>query len=346
MSDPIVYTLNPTGPAAQASEALTLPLFSAQGFDLSWAIRKGGSYSKDALWMLLFPVRAVYLNSDTMSARVAATLGARSWRKIVSANPLAPNILAFEGQNGGTLYAIAGTTNVLQWVQYLLQYDQVTVGAGTGRIFSTFNDVGNGIYPSIAADYAAHGAGGPVLFLGHSLGGALADYIGKRFYQFLNKVTTGVITFGAPRVGDEDYAAWPVTQGRSSRPLFVRVFNHKDFVSHIIPTRYVRAPDGDLTGLLKVVPVVYRHTFGWTVKYDGDNLTPPQNGFLGDTDASITDSLAALRYLGSGGSMGPHAIKTYGSLIGSWTGRIQRELPYSVYHPYTVLSDDLFALDV
>lgn len=64
-----------------------------------------------------------------------------------------------------------------------------------------------------------------VVLVGHSLGGALADLCGaflkKRGYTF------NVITFGAMRMGDQDYADFMHDKLKTNR-----VTHHKDVVPH------------------------------------------------------------------------------------------------------------------
>lgn len=99
--------------------------------------------------------------------------------------------------------------------------------AGRGRIHRGFRDALDEVWPDVCACVEELIAGARTLWVtGHSLGGALALLAAVR----INKVQ-GVYTFGAPRIGDREFAA--VYPARA-----FRMVNNNDAVPHLPPFPY------------------------------------------------------------------------------------------------------------
>jgi triacylglycerol lipase len=102
--------------------------------------------------------------------------------------------------------------------------------SGGGRIHRGFRDGLDEVWPELQPCLEKLAAGGRALwFTGHSLGGALALLAADRMHR-LSKVM-GVYVFGAPRIGDRDYA-------KSYAPRAFRFLNNNDVVPHIPPFPY------------------------------------------------------------------------------------------------------------
>ena len=111
-----------------------------------------------------------------------------------------------------------------------------------GRVHSGFNCA----YEQVAADIQAklrseEYAGLPLFITGHSLGGALATIAAKRIQHRAG--IAACYTFGAPRVGDEDWA-------EGMRTIVYRIVNAADCVTMLPPSGVFIAASGWLVGLL------------------------------------------------------------------------------------------------
>jgi pimeloyl-ACP methyl ester carboxylesterase len=99
---------------------------------------------------------------------------------------------------------------------------------GGGRIHQGFSDALDSLWPQLRAYLDEVGQGRAIWLAGHSLGGALATLAAHR----LGDAATGLVTFGCPRVGNEEFA------GRFACPAW-RVVNNNDLVARIPPWPYV-----------------------------------------------------------------------------------------------------------
>lgn len=101
----------------------------------------------------------------------------------------------------GIQIAIAGTTTLAQWMDYITQAGVTNATGLTGKTFGPFDDWSNRITDVIRANIAINL---PLFFTGHSLGGAMAILVAEKLrgHGFLNSI---VYTFGCPRVGDRDF---------------------------------------------------------------------------------------------------------------------------------------------
>lgn len=101
---------------------------------------------------------------------------------------------------------------------------------GGGRIHRGFRDGLNEVWPDLQPCLEKLADGGRALWItGHSLGGALALLAADRMER-ISKVQ-GVYVFGAPRIGDQEFA-------KNYAPRAFRFLNNNDVVPHIPPYPY------------------------------------------------------------------------------------------------------------
>lgn len=100
------------------------------------------------------------------------------------------------------IVAIGGTTTAAQWFLNLAA-TQVMIptgaGPGSGQVAGFFGVLANAIWGSIPIDL-------PLVFTGHSLGGAVAQVL--LAFAVEAGLNADALVFGAPRVGDADFAAF------------------------------------------------------------------------------------------------------------------------------------------
>ena len=114
------------------------------------------------------------------------------------------------------IVAFRGTNSIERFPQNL---KLLLEPEGEGKVHGGYREAVDLVWPRLSK----HLADRPAWFTGHSLGGGLALVAAARYPQ-----TRGVVTFGAPRVGDRDYRdAFPA-------PAF-RVVNNSDLVPDLPP---------------------------------------------------------------------------------------------------------------
>lgn len=97
--------------------------------------------------------------------------------------------------------AIAGTTNLSQWMDYITQAGVTTATNLSGKTFGPFDDWSNRIMAEVRAKVPSKKE---MLISGHSLGGAMAILVAEKLRKNgYEKIV--VYTFGCPRVGDRDF---------------------------------------------------------------------------------------------------------------------------------------------
>jgi len=134
---------------------------------------------------------------------------------------------AFSCSGAGRLHvAFRGTeANPIDWTRNA-RFKPV-VGELDGRVHSGFRSGVDEVWGEVLSGIAS--AAKPVVFTGHSLGGALATLAAARTHQAGHTVA-GVYTFGQPRVGRGDFrSAYEDALGE----VTYRLINHIDIVTRI-----------------------------------------------------------------------------------------------------------------
>jgi len=138
-------------------------------------------------------------------------------------------------RQGQHVIALRGTVSKRDWLS--------NFNIGTGRspsghkVHAGFDDIFKGILPDLEAYFK--GKAGTVHCVGHSLGGALAS-LSADYLMEQGGFNVKLYTFGAPRVGLEDYSI-NLTNKVKQENLF-RVFHTSDPVPMIAPYPYIHAP--------------------------------------------------------------------------------------------------------
>lgn len=134
---------------------------------------------------------------------------------------------AFSVTDAEHLYvAFRGTeANPIDWTQNA-RFNPM-VGELGGRVHSGFNRGVGEVWADLLAVITATGK--PVVFTGHSLGGALATLAAARLNEAGHPVAA-VYTFGQPRVGVGDFA---FEYGGRLADVTYRIINHIDLVTRV-----------------------------------------------------------------------------------------------------------------
>lgn len=107
--------------------------------------------------------------------------------------------IAQDGHNAQV--AIAGTTTLAQWMDYITQAGVTNATNLSGKTFGPFDDWSNRIMAEIRSKVPAKKE---MLISGHSLGGAMAILVAEKLRKNgYEKIV--VYTYGCPRVGDRDF---------------------------------------------------------------------------------------------------------------------------------------------
>jgi predicted lipase len=104
--------------------------------------------------------------------------------------------------NDVTIICFSGTdpVNVRDWIVDL------SIGAFAGDLHEGFQNALDLVWKNGKAVFEAVKAGGPLIFTGHSLGGALAMIAAERALREQKLNNADVYTFGMPRVGKADFS--------------------------------------------------------------------------------------------------------------------------------------------
>jgi triacylglycerol lipase len=117
-----------------------------------------------------------------------------------------------------------------EWKDILADAKAKQVSWDAGLVHQGFADAIGDIWPTVT-EKLHELSGRRVWFCGHSLGAALATLAAYRF-----KETSGVCTFGCPRVGNRDFTdAFNRRLGRRS----LRYVNDHDVVTHVPPEKFL-----------------------------------------------------------------------------------------------------------
>jgi len=138
------------------------------------------------------------------------------------------------GSNPFVVIAFRGTDTLLDWLDFNVDLAPVRWEAG-GKVHRGFKEAFDAVWNRLEP---ARRPGVPLIFTGHSLGGALATLAASR------QAPTSTYTFGSPRVGDAVFGA------TVPRQAFFRIVNNRDLVTdvptlleHVGSLRYI-AHDG------------------------------------------------------------------------------------------------------
>jgi hypothetical protein len=105
-----------------------------------------------------------------------------------------------------TIAAFRGSVTLGDWIYN--SNVRLAAWSGPGRIHQGFAHALDAVWPDVERKFmAAASAGRKIWLTGHSLGGAMAAVAAARLEAQFGIPIEGVVTFGAPKVGDESFAA-------------------------------------------------------------------------------------------------------------------------------------------
>lgn len=142
-----------------------------------------------------------YQSHGGSNATVAAAQGLSNVLYYDDPDPDVPFMLAgFDGL--GWQIAVAGSTQIPQWMRYISRAGVIQATGLTGSVFKPFNQWSDALLIPLLARISNTQ---PVALTGHSLGGALAILLAEKL-RVAGKQVKAVCTFGCPRVGDVNFA--------------------------------------------------------------------------------------------------------------------------------------------
>ena len=145
--------------------------------------------------------------------------------------------------------AFRGTTRITDWV---MNFDATQTESSTGRVHRGFAGAVDALWPRVLEALESCGQSRDLWITGHSLGGAVAVLVASRVSPAHS--LKGVVTFGQPRIGDEQFAA-------GFRPRLLRFTTERDLVPKL--------PWGVLSS--------YRHCGeGWQLLSNGRLIPRPE----------------------------------------------------------------------
>lgn len=212
---------------------------------------------------------------NDLSAGFDLTNGVRT----LVTDPLVGQTVTFK-QRGGVTVLLPGTTPPAERLDRLVHYG-VNPEPGGGKVFVNFQATADAIIENILS--ISEGVG-PYLFVGHSLGGAVAHVLAHRMIAS-GKVVVGVYTYGCPKVGDQEYVdkyienAWNIQ-------------HTNDIVPDLPPDIFATVP---LPG--RGVPTMpLMHIPGRPIRVGADTQRP--NAFAGNSVASFLTRAANMGEVG------------------------------------------------
>ncbi len=180
--------------------------------------------------------RLAYYRGDPLIDQAVKGFGWGEGAWTIPATPLEPQVLSID-YDDYKLIVFEGTTTSAQTWEYCVNPQNVAVGVFPGKILAGFYSVFQTIWPKVEALLNDIGQR-KVIFVGHSLGGAIAALASYQWRKFSRDRFHACITFGCPRIGDGEwfhFADFP----------WYRVSNITDPVSHVPPrTVLVQNPAG------------------------------------------------------------------------------------------------------
>lgn len=184
------------------------PYYTKNGLDFLRYVALGGSSGRAGLWLQLVLARSAYWQSDHATADLAAAVGADRFGTIDGTGSGLIPFVNFFGHSSGLaiVIAYAGTTEVSQWLSYGILFDQVVHSPLPGRVYDALGHIFDLTWPLVRGKINEFNSRADVIFVGHSLGGALADMSAHALLSERGYRPRGVFTYGAPRIGNKDYA--------------------------------------------------------------------------------------------------------------------------------------------
>lgn len=153
------------------------------------------------------------------------------WRVTHLIQPDNFGFIATTGVNGDACVSFRGTEHEREWLN---DFDAFVVpnDYGDGFVHRGFQRQYAGLRPSLAVAAEAFDweAFQRVFFIGHSLGGALAQLAAADLFRHLGKCAEGY-TFESPRAGWFNWANY----FNQNIPVWWRIENHWDVVPHVPP---------------------------------------------------------------------------------------------------------------
>lgn len=203
--------------------------------------------------------RLVYANDNTLWGQLQRGIPEIvSVRTFPVSNQYITSWAAIKGETG-TLIVFEGTSNWWQLGNQAANYGQASSSFFPGRFSLHDSELALKMEPDVY-NYIVSNAPANVSFVGHSLGGAVAQLMAHRIAQFLLPRIEGVITFGSKKVGDTTFATshrWPV----------ISVENIGDLVPLVTPPAHVYSLSADF-GIQD--PIVNLGSFA---SYEGAGVT-------------------------------------------------------------------------
>lgn len=171
----------------------------------------GAEPNRKLLYALAVLNNLAYLPDSNKDDRWASFFGFADSQVVVTPGNTLPNYCRVRSQ-GHCIFAIEGTTNVAQAMQYILYSGQrINNQFGPQGAHSMFLWMAESLIPLIQADLAAIPAGAKLLFTGHSLGAAIAYLLACWFSKNSGYEVANYVGFCSPRVGSHAFCILPRT---------------------------------------------------------------------------------------------------------------------------------------
>lgn len=170
------------------------------------------------------------------------------WSLTETSNTL--GVLWYHVATDTLVIAFRSTSTPLE-IQHDLQMSQVSYGSYEGSlVHAGFHKLVHTFWNESISPQLEQVQPQRVLFTGHSLGGALALLGGVHYSRYYPEIPTHVYSYGAPRVGNQEFAAYV-----ESLPVHIwRVINECDFITQLPPQvtpNFVNLKNGS--------PWIYQH---------------------------------------------------------------------------------------
>lgn len=301
-------TMNPQffqGFRQQAKGDSLPPLWDKDGYDLEQALLNNRFQGPSSGLFACMAIAAAYNFGDELCDAVRSQLRAASFVKIAGNGVLIPNTVRFSCQNGWRFYAVAGTTNLLQWGNYLFPQNQRACAGVPGQIYQAFADTADDGYAAILNDARQRPKSQPIAIVGHSLGGAMAELWAHKLVALDGFGFVGSTSYGAPRFGTPDYADASV-----SGVSLERVVTAADTVTNVLPSIFT-GRSNDIGGSITFPVARYRHKKSRYMEW-GDRFYERKYTEDGTVSAALSD-MAAL-FTDTESVIARHRLLRYGRL--------------------------------